>query len=93
MNDFENGLCSRIQERIKVRGFCVVYDNDLRRLAKPMKQLYEKQVREIENFAAAHGLAVKVRETGINATFTPLQPNESNSGTEMLGSGMSAQYA
>jgi hypothetical protein len=34
-----------------------------------MKDVYEK-------FAAAHGFAVKVREVGINTTFTKLAPNE-----------------
>src|SRR6266850_3948724 len=89
MNDFEDGLCTRINERIKMRGYCVVYDHDLRRLAKPMKELYERQVREIEKFAAAHGLAVKVREVGINATFMKLAPNESGAGLETPGNGVS----
>jgi hypothetical protein len=47
----------------------VVYDSDLRHFAKPMKDVYEK-------FAAAHGFAVKVREVGINTTFTKLARNE-----------------
>jgi hypothetical protein len=76
MGDFENGLCTRINERIEMRGYCVVYDSDLRHFAKPMKDLYEKHIHEIEKFAAAHGFAVKVREVGINATFTKLAPNE-----------------
>jgi hypothetical protein len=76
MNDFEKGLSTRINERIKVHGYCVVYDSDLRHFAKPMNDLYEKHIHEIEKFAAAHGFAVKVREVGINATFTKLAPNE-----------------
>jgi hypothetical protein len=76
MNDFEKGLSSRINERIKLRGYCVVYDNDLRHFAEPMKDLYDNHIHEIEKFAAVHGFAVKVREVGINATFTKLAPNE-----------------
>jgi hypothetical protein len=76
MGDFENGLCTRINERIKMRGYCVVYDSDLRHFAKPMKDLYDNHIHEIEKFAAVHGFAVKVREVGINATFTKLAPNE-----------------
>jgi hypothetical protein len=76
MNDFEKGLSTRINERIKLRGYCVVYDTDLRHFAKPMTELYEKHIHEIENFAAVNGFAVKVREVGINATFTKLVPGE-----------------
>jgi hypothetical protein len=76
MGDFENRLCTRINERITLRSYCVVYDSDLRHFAKPMQHLYEKHIREIEKFAAAHGFAVKVREVGINATFTKLPPND-----------------
>jgi hypothetical protein len=76
MGDFQHRLCTRINERIKLRSYCVVYDSDLRHFAKPMQHLYEKHIREIEKFATAHGFAVKVREAGINATFTKLPPNE-----------------
>jgi hypothetical protein len=69
MNDFESDLRSRINERIKVRGFCVVYDHDLARICAPEATLRQKQIRVIQKFAAKYGLAVSIRDTGINATF------------------------
>lgn len=69
MTDFEKGLCSRINQRIDARGFCVVYDHELTRICAPDAALREKQIRVIERFAAKHGLAVRIREVGINATF------------------------
>jgi hypothetical protein len=69
MDDFEKGLCNRINERIKIRGYCVVYDHELTRICAPEAALRQKQIRVIEKFAAKHGLAVSVREIGINATF------------------------
>jgi hypothetical protein len=74
MDDFEKGLCSRINERINVRGFCVVYDHELARICPPEAALRQKQIRVIEKFAAKHGLAVSVREIGINATFKKPPP-------------------
>jgi hypothetical protein len=76
MNDFEKGLCTRINERIKLRGYCVVYDNDLTRICAPEAALRKKQVRVIERFAAKHGLVVSIREVGINATFKKPSPPE-----------------
>ena len=69
MDDFQNGLCSRINERIKSRGFCVVFDHELSRICPPKAALRKKQLRVIEEFAARNGLEVRIRETGINATF------------------------
>lgn len=74
MDDFKNGLCHRINERIKTRGFCVVYDHDLSRLCAPEAALRWKQIRVIEKFAADHGFAVCIREVGINATFKNAPP-------------------
>ena len=69
MDNFERTLCQRIMKRINLRGYCVIYDNELSRLCAPEKALREKQIRTIEKFAAKHGLAVRVREIGLNATF------------------------
>ena len=69
MDNFENALCSRINERIKSRGFCVVYDHELARICPPKSALRKKQLRVIEEFAARNGLEVRIREIGINATF------------------------
>jgi hypothetical protein len=83
MNDFEKGLCTRINERIKLRGYCVVSDNDLTRICAPDAALRKKQTRVIELFAAKHGFIVSIRETGINATFkkpSPPKPPTSHNG-------------
>jgi hypothetical protein len=69
MNNFENGLCNRINERIKTRGFCVIYDHELCRLCPPKSALRKKQLRVIEEFATRNGLEVRIREIGLNATF------------------------
>jgi hypothetical protein len=70
MSDFENGLTKRINERIQARGFCVVYDHDLACICAPEEALRQKQIRVIEKFATKHGLDVRIRDIGINATFT-----------------------
>lgn len=69
MDNFEDGLCSRINERIKSRGFCVIFDHELSRICPPRSALRKKQLRVIEEFAARNGLEVCIRETGLNATF------------------------
>lgn len=69
MDEFESGLCSRINKRINTRGFCVVYDHELSRICPPQSELRKKQLRVIEEFAARNGLEVRIREIGINATF------------------------
>ncbi len=69
MTDFEKGLSIRINQRIGARGFCVVYDHELAQICAPDAALRAKQIRVIEEFAAKHGLAVQIREVGINATF------------------------
>jgi hypothetical protein len=69
MDDFESGLLRKINERIQIRGYCVVYDNDLSRLSGPLANLRAKQIREIKKFAEANGLAVELRDVGLNATF------------------------
>ena len=47
MIDFEKGLSTRINERIKVRGYCIVYDHDLTRICAPEAALRKKQIRVI----------------------------------------------
>ena len=70
MDNFTKKLCSRINERINVRGFCVVYDHELARICPPEGALRQKQIKVIEKFAVKNGLTVTVRDTGLNATFT-----------------------
>lgn len=83
MDNFEKGLCNRINERIKTRGFCVIFDHDLARICAPEAALRQKQLREIKKFAAKQGLAVSIRETGINATFR--KPPSTNGETKLTG--------
>jgi hypothetical protein len=70
MNDFQDNLCAKIKERIKVRGYCVVYDSDLCRLASPLADFRKRQIGDIQAYAAENGFAVTIRDTGLNATFT-----------------------
>jgi hypothetical protein len=69
MDDFESGLLRKINERIQIRGYCVVYDNDLRRLSEPLTNLRAKQIREINEFATENGPTVELRDVGLNGTF------------------------
>ncbi|HEY4256146.1 MAG TPA: hypothetical protein VGM66_02920 [Candidatus Udaeobacter sp.] len=69
MDDLKNELCKRINQRINVRGYCVVYDHELGHIWPPEAALREKQIQFIERFAEQNGLAVTIRDTGINATF------------------------
>jgi hypothetical protein len=69
MEEFLGELLKRIRSRIAARGFSVVYDNDLSRIAAPLAKMRQKQIREIEEFAPANGLSVEIRDTGLNATF------------------------
>ncbi|MGZ5545883.1 MAG: hypothetical protein ACXWIU_14550, partial [Limisphaerales bacterium] len=69
MDDLKKGLCNRINQRINVRGYCVVYDHELGHIWPPEAALREKQIQLIERFAEQNGLAVTIRDTGINATF------------------------
>lgn len=70
MHDFQSNLCARIEERIKARGYCVIYDGDLCRLAQPLADFRKQQIHAIQDFAEENGLAVTIRDTGLNATFT-----------------------
>jgi hypothetical protein len=70
MDDFQDKLCARISERIEARGYCVVYDSDLCQLARPLADFRKQQIRAVQNFAKENGLAVTIRDTGLNATFT-----------------------
>jgi hypothetical protein len=69
MDDITKELCKRINHRINVRGYCVVYDHELAHIWPPEAALRQKQIELIGKFAAQNGLAVIIRDTGLNATF------------------------
>jgi hypothetical protein len=69
MDDLKNELCKRINHRNNARGYCVVYDHELGGIWPPEAALREKQIQLIERFAEQNGLAVTIRDTGINAIF------------------------
>jgi hypothetical protein len=69
MDNFESRLVRKINERIQIRGYCVVYDSDLSRLSEPLTNLRAKQIRKINKFAAENGLTVELRDVGLNGTF------------------------
>jgi hypothetical protein len=66
MDDLKNELSKRINQRINVRGYCVVYDHELGHIWPPEAALREKQIKLIERFAAQNCLAVTIRDIGIN---------------------------
>jgi len=69
MEDLKGQLCKRINRRINVRGYCVVYDAELAHIWPPEAAFRQKQIQFIESFARQNGLAVTIRDTGLNATF------------------------
>ena len=69
MDDPKKELYRRINHRINVRGYCVVYDHELTHIWPPEAARRQKQIELIERFAAQNGLAVIIRDTGLNATF------------------------
>jgi hypothetical protein len=79
MDDFESGLLRKINERIQIRGYCVVYDNDLRRLSEPLTNLRAEQIRKINKFASENGLPVALRDVGLNGTFKSRRGGKVNS--------------
>jgi hypothetical protein len=86
MDDLKKELCKRINHRINVRGYCVVYDHDLAHIWPPEAALRQKQIELIEKFAAQNGLAVIIRDTGLNATFKKkLSPREQEKADERNG--------
>ena len=70
MDDFKEKLRTRIEERLKARGHCVLYNNDLSRFTPPLPEYRNGQIRDIQAFAVKNNLAVTIRDTGLNATFT-----------------------
>jgi len=64
MDDLKKELCNRVNQRIKVRGYCVAYDHELGHIWPPEAELREEQIKLIERFAAQNGLAVTIRDIG-----------------------------
>ena len=80
MDDLTKELCKRINHRISVRGYCVLYDHELAHIWPPEAALRQSQIELIEKFAVQNGLAVVIRDTGLNATFKKkLGPGEQES--------------
>ena len=69
MDDSTKDLYKRINHRIDVRGYCVVYDHELSHIWPPQAAPRQQQIQLIERFAGQNGLAVTIRDTGLNATF------------------------
>ena len=76
MDDSKKVLYKRINHRIDVRGYCVVYDHELAHIWPPEAALRQKQIELIQNFAAQNGLAVTVRDNGLYATFKKTRSDE-----------------
>ena len=69
MDAFHRELVERLNNRIERHGFCVLFDNDLRKLSPSPTGVPAKLIREIKAFAGRHGFRVHVKATGLNATF------------------------
>jgi hypothetical protein len=77
MTEAQQVLLKRIHERIAAHGFCVLFGYELAQLYSPeprkLRELRDKYIAGIENFAAANGLSVEVRDFELNATFRKLK--------------------
>jgi len=64
-----NALYQHIDERLRARKYCVVFENELRRVWPTEKRERAKRVAAIERFARAHGLTANIYDPGIRVTF------------------------
>ena len=69
MDDLKKELCNRVNQRIKVRGYCVAYDHELGHIWPPEAALREEQIQAHRKIRAQNGLAVTIRDIGLTLTF------------------------
>ena len=62
-------LFRHIDERLRNRKYCVVFDNELSRVWPVEKKERAKRYAAIEAFARARGLIATIHDPGIRVTF------------------------
>ena len=77
MTEAQQVMLKRVHERIAARSFCVLFGYELAQLYSPepteLRELRDKYIAGIQNFATANGLSVEVRDFALNATFRKLK--------------------
>jgi hypothetical protein len=77
MTEAQQVILKRLHKGMAARGFYVLFGHELAQLYSPepteLRELRDKYIAGIEEFAAASGLSVEVREFGIHATFRKLK--------------------
>jgi len=64
-----DALFQHIDERLRLRKFCVVFDNELQRVWPVEEKERAKRAGAIEAFAKAHSLTATIHDPGIRVTF------------------------
>jgi hypothetical protein len=64
-----DALLRHIEERLRTRKSCVVFNNQLQRVWPVENRLMAKRAAAIEAFARAHGLTATIHDPGIRVTF------------------------
>jgi hypothetical protein len=77
MTEAQQLMLKRVQECIATHGFCVLFGYELAQLYSPepreLREFRDKYIAGIQNFSAANGLSVEVRDFALNATFRKLE--------------------
>jgi hypothetical protein len=64
-----DALYRHIDERLRGRKYCVVFENELQRVWPTEKRERAKRAAAIETFARVHGFTAKIHDPGIRVTF------------------------
>jgi hypothetical protein len=67
-----DALLRHIDERLRSRKFCVIFENELQRVWPVDKSEQLKRDAAIQEFARAHGLSATIHDPGVRVTFRRL---------------------
>jgi hypothetical protein len=83
-----NILAKHVEQQLKKREFCVVFENDLERCWPIIATPRAEREREIQGFAKSHGWTAEIIEGafGTRAIFYPVQGFVGEEGTRARGS-------
>jgi hypothetical protein len=79
-----DALYRHIDERLRARKYCVVFDNELSRVWPVEKMQRAKRYAAIEAFARARGLTATIHDPGIRVTFRRALPEPGSRQTPRL---------
>jgi hypothetical protein len=70
-------LSEHIDERLKTRKFCIVFEQELGRFFPPDEKTSSLRFEAIEKFATERGLEFTICDPGIRVTFRRKRPEPS----------------